>query len=121
MNIPLNLASVLAQAAKTSAPQQPPQWYDVLHNPMFPIIVFVGLMYFFVFRSRKGNDKQRDAMLKQMKRGDRVQTIGGIMGTIVEARETEVVVKVDEGNNTKIKFARSAIARVIEEEKAAIK
>lgn len=88
---------------------------------MFPIIVFVGLMYFFVFRNRKGADKQRDAMLKQMKRGDRVQTIGGIMGTIVEARETEVVVKVDEGNNTKIKFARSAIHRVVEEEKTPAK
>ncbi len=121
LNIPLNFVSVLAQATKTSSAQPPPQWYDVLHSPMFPIILFVGLMYFFVFRSKKGGDKQRDLMLKQMKRGDRVQTIGGIIGTVVEARDTEIVVKVDEGNNTKIKFARSAIHRVLDEEKAAAK
>jgi preprotein translocase subunit YajC len=41
------------------------------------------------------------------------------LGTVVEAREDEVVLKVDETSNTKIKFTRSAIHRVLEEEKAA--
>ena len=57
-------------------------------------------------------------MLDNLKRGDRVQTIGGIIGTVVEARETEVVVKVDETNNTKIRFARKAITRVLEDDEA---
>ena len=61
-------------------------------------------------------------MLDNMKRGDRIQTIGGILGTVVEVREGEVVVKVDESNNTKIKFSRSAIQRVVtEEDKAEVK
>jgi preprotein translocase subunit YajC len=57
-------------------------------------------------------------MLSQLKRGDRVQTIGGILGTVVEARESEVVLKVDESANTKIRFSRSAIHRVLDEETA---
>jgi len=47
-----------------------------------------------------------------------VQTIGGILGTVIEAREGDVLLKVDESSNTKIRFARSAIHRVLEEEKS---
>ena len=51
-------------------------------------------------------------MLKNMKRGDRVMTAGGILGTVVDVRDAEVVLKVDESTNTKIKFSRDAIKRV---------
>jgi preprotein translocase subunit YajC len=60
-------------------------------------------------------------MLGQLKKGDRIQTIGGVLGTVVEARDTEVLVKVDESSNTKIRFARSAIHRVLEDDKAEVK
>jgi preprotein translocase subunit YajC len=63
-------------------------------------------------------EKARQALLKQLKRGDRIQTIGGIQGAVVRAEEARVEVKVDESSNTKIWFARSAIARVIEAAKA---
>jgi preprotein translocase subunit YajC len=55
-------------------------------------------------------------MLGDMKRGDEIQTIGGIVGKVVEAREERVLVKVDESSNTKIWFTRGAIARVIAED-----
>jgi preprotein translocase subunit YajC len=70
-----------------------------------------------MWRSSKTKQKQKQSVLDNMKRGDRVQTIGGILGTVVEARDKDVIVKVDEGNNTKIKFARGAIDRIVEEEK----
>ena len=73
----------------------------------------------FVFRSKRTQDKKRTDMLSALKRGDRVQTIGGILGTVVEARDADVLLKVDESSNTKIRFSRSAIHRVLEEEKAA--
>jgi preprotein translocase subunit YajC len=66
-----------------------------------------------MMRSKKNQDRSRQDMLKQLKRGDRIQTIGGIIGTVVEAREDEVLVKVDESSNTKLRFVRSAIHRVI--------
>ena len=88
-----------------------------LNGPMFPIILGIIVLYFFMFRSKKGDEKKRTNMLKEMKKGDRVQTIGGILGTVVEVRDTDVLVKVDESTNTKIKFTRSAIHHVIEEEK----
>ena len=60
-------------------------------------------------------------MLGGLKKGDRIQTIGGILGTVVEARETDVLVKVDESSNTKIRFSRSAMHRVVDETDAKVK
>jgi preprotein translocase subunit YajC len=48
-------------------------------------------------------------------------TAGGILGSVVEVRDTEVVLKVDESSNTKIKFTRDAIKRVLTEDEAAAK
>ena len=84
---------------------------------MFPILLGIVVLYFFMFRSKKTDEKKRTSMLKEMKKGDRVQTIGGILGTVVEVRDTDVLLKVDETSNTKIKFTRSAIHHVVEEEK----
>jgi preprotein translocase subunit YajC len=63
--------------------------------------------------------KRRAQMLDALKKGDRIQTIGGILGTVVEVREQEVVIKVDENNNTKLHFARAAIQTILPEGKTA--
>jgi preprotein translocase subunit YajC len=93
-----------------------PGWVGLLETPLFPLLIGIMILYFFVFRSKKQQDRKRNDMLAQLKRGDRVQTIGGILGTVIEARETEVLLKVDESSNTKIRFSRSAIHRVLDED-----
>ena len=97
-----NSLRILAQAA-----EQP-----FFKTWMFPILMILVVFMFMSMNSKRKQEKQRQAQLAAIKRGDRVQTIGGILGTIVEVRDSEVVVKVDESNNTKIKFARSAVAKV---------
>lgn len=89
---------------------------DMLRGPLPLMIAIMAVFLYVNWNSKRKQDKARQNLLNAMKRGDRVQTIGGVLGTIVEVRETEVVVKVDESNNTKIKFARSAISRVVSEE-----
>ncbi len=116
--------SILAQTVTTApggATTTPvsgtrPGWFGLLETPLFPLLVGIMILYFFVFRSKKQQDRKRNDMLAQLKRGDRVQTIGGILGTVIEARETEVLLKVDESSNTKIRFSRSAIHRVLDED-----
>ncbi|MHC4412334.1 MAG: preprotein translocase subunit YajC [Planctomycetota bacterium] len=51
-----------------------------------------------------------------MKKNDKVRTIGGIIGTIVDIKGDEVTLKVDESNNTKIKVASSAIGKNVSKE-----
>lgn len=94
--------------------------YDFLHNPsMMVLIIGFGVVWFVMILPKRKQDKERQNMLTQMKRGDEVQTIGGIIGKVVDPREDRVLVKVDESSNTKIWFARSAIAKVtVEDAKA---
>ncbi len=111
----------MAFLADAASDKQPPGWYPFFHSFQFPMMIVVVVVWIYFLRSKRGGDKELTNRLKDLKRGDRIQTIGGILGTVVEARESDVVVKVDESNNTKIKFSRKAIASVIEDEKAVVK
>ncbi len=82
---------------------------------MLILMALMGVMIFMTFRSQSKEKKKRAALLAALSKGDKVQTIGGIIGNVVEIRDNEVVVKIDENNNTKMKFARSAIQNKIEE------
>ena len=61
-------------------------------------------------------DKQYAQMLANLKKNDRVVTIGGIIGSVVSTTAEEVVVKVDESANVKVTFLKSAIRKVLTEE-----
>ncbi len=50
-------------------------------------------------------------MLNELKKGDKVVTIGGIYGTVFAADDRTVVLKVDD--NTRIKFQKAAISSLI--------
>ena len=52
-------------------------------------------------------------MLNAIKKHDKVQTIGGVLGAVVEIKPDTVVLKVDESSNTRITFARSSIQQVL--------
>jgi preprotein translocase subunit YajC len=106
----------------TSRPSAPPiiQFFQNM-GILLPMTLVLVLLFVMSSRSRKRQERQKQEMMNQMKRGDRVQTIGGILGAVVEVRDDKVLLKVDESNNTKVWFARSAIHRVLGDEAEAKK
>ncbi|MFW6065711.1 MAG: preprotein translocase subunit YajC [Planctomycetota bacterium] len=82
--------------------------------PLLLIGVLV-LMYVWMGRSRKKQEQKRKEMLSTLKKGDKIMSIGGVLGTVIEARPDELVVKVDEANNVRMRFARWAVRAVGEE------
>ncbi|RMF85901.1 MAG: preprotein translocase subunit YajC [Planctomycetota bacterium] len=80
-------------------------------------LICIGLallvFYWFLFRGQRKERQKHAEMLTNLKRNDRVQTIGGILGTVVDVRDHEVVLKVDETNNVKMRFNRSAVKEVL--------
>ena len=52
-------------------------------------------------------------MLKALKKNDHVVSIGGIRGIVLNVTDEEVVVKVDEKGDVRIRFSREAISKVI--------
>jgi preprotein translocase subunit YajC len=76
-------------------------------------LALVAVMIITQVMSGKKDKKRRVQLLSTLKRHDRVQTIGGIIGTVVEVRDEDVLLKVDEGSNTRIRFAKSAVQQVL--------
>ncbi len=107
------IIDLLSQTATRPAQQQAPMFQ--LFAPL--IIVFL-IFYFIAIRPRQKEQKEREQMLRNLKKYDKVMTIGGIIGTIMEIRDTEVILKVDDNTNTRMKFARSAIQRVLSSEES---
>ncbi len=98
-----------ANGGETAAAQGLPTWVWLLPIAMLLIMFSTG--------GRK-EKKKRAAMMASMGKGDKVQTVGGILGTVVEVRDDEIVVKVDENANTRLRFSRTAIQSILESKNA---
>lgn len=77
---------------------------------IFLALMFV-MMYFILFRGPRKKQQQHKQMVQTLAKNDKVRTIGGIIGTVVDVKGDEVVLKIDESNNTKIHLSASAIGR----------
>lgn len=74
---------------------------------------FLVLFYVLLVLPRKKQEKKHKNMLEELKKGDRVITIGGIKGQIVQVKENALVLKVSE--NTEIEIIKRAVAMRDEE------
>ena len=96
--------------------KQPPKGIFDDPGTLVMMVAIFFVMWFIIFRGPKKKQQQQKQMLAELKKNDRVRTIGGIIGTVVDIRDDEVVIKIDESNNTKIRIVRNAINTVIAEE-----
>lgn len=104
----MNYLQLLAMASPQAAQGgQPNQFLAFL-----PIVFMFVIFYFLLIRPQQKRQKELEAMLSQLKKGDQVVTSGGIIGTIVGVKEKEVVLKVGD-DGVKLEFLRSAISQVI--------
>ncbi|MGG4482453.1 preprotein translocase subunit YajC [Paenibacillus illinoisensis] len=81
-----------------------------------PLVLMVAIFYFLMIRPQNKKQKQRNAMLNQLKKGDKIVTIGGLHGTIAEITDDVVVLRVNDV--TKLTFDRNAISSAVSRETA---
>lgn len=108
-------AAPLTGTAPAPAGQQPAARPPAGFAPEM-LFLMVGLMAFmFIMTAMSGRKekKRRAELLSSIQRHDRVQTMGGVIGTVVEVHDDEVVLKVDESNNTRIRFTRASVQSVL--------
>jgi preprotein translocase subunit YajC len=111
--------TLIAQEAEAPPPTtdqtQPGGGYGLL---IMMALIF-GVFYLLLIRPQRKKEKQRqrdrETMLKNLKKSDHVMTIGGIHGVVASVTEDEVVIKVDEKNDTRLRMGRDAISRVVTE------
>jgi preprotein translocase subunit YajC len=78
-----------------------------------PLILIFVVMYMFLFRGPKKKQQQHQKMVQSLQKNDKVRTIGGILGTVIDVKDDEITLKVDESNNTKIRVSTGAISKVL--------
>ena len=104
----LSSAPGLLLAQTAPAEGVPPQgnW------PMWVPIVFIFVVfYFLMFRPQQKQQKQHQATLKALKRGDDVVTASGIHGRISSVTDQTVMLEI--ADNVRIKVAKAQIAQIL--------
>ena len=86
-----------------------------LFGLLVPLLVIFGVFYIFIIIPQQRTEKKRQTMLASIEKGDKVITIGGIIGTVNKVDEKFVILKVSQDTN--IKFDRSAIKGILEKSK----
>ncbi|GGK16154.1 hypothetical protein GCM10010965_06510 [Caldalkalibacillus thermarum] len=82
---------------------------------LLPLALMFAIFYFLLIRPQQKRQRERNQMLANLQRGDKVITIGGLHGTIVDLTEEKVILKV--ADNVRLTFERSAVNAVVNDDK----
>lgn len=74
-------------------------------------VVVFGVFYFLLIKPQKKKDKQLKEMRENLKVGDKVTTIGGIIAHVAKVEENAVILEIGP-NRTKVPFEKWAIGAV---------
>jgi preprotein translocase subunit YajC len=73
------------------------------------ILLLFGVMWFFMIRPQRKQQKELEKFRNELKKGDKVVTAGGIYGTVAEIQERSVLIKVD--GEVKLRVDKNSIVR----------
>ena len=100
--------------AEGAAGQGGPDFFTHLIFFLPILLIFLWLM----MRPQQRREEQRRKMIEGLEKNSRVMTVGGLIGIVhlVDKEHNEVVLKVDDGNGTKIRFVLDAVHAVLPKE-----
>ena len=73
------------------------------------LVVMIGVFYFMLIRPENKRKKEAEQMRSSMKKGDKVTTIGGIVGTVVDIKEDKFVIETS-ADQVRVEFAKWALS-----------
>lgn len=117
---PANQTVTTQDGSGAAAPEgeQPPVKPGFQPQQLIFLGVIVVIMYLLMFRGPKKKQQEHQKMVASLSKNDRVRTIGGIFGTVLDVRDDEIILKIDESTNTKMRVTPSAIATVLKDNKS---
>ena len=75
-------------------------------------VVFIGVLWFFLMRPQKKEQKRLQLMLSEMQVGDTVLTSSGFYGVLIDITDEDVIVEFGNNKNCRIPMQKSAIVQV---------
>ena len=111
-----SLLNMLADAAATGADVAAEEigagaQFIIMLVQLLPMILIFVVFYFMLIRPQRKKDKEAQQMLKNLKVGDRVCTIGGFYGTIVRIKDDVLTIECGEAK-TQMMIARWAVKNI---------
>lgn len=97
-----NLLNILLMAPQGQGAQQN-GWYSFL-----PLVLIIVVFYFFFIRPQMKRSKDQKKFKESLEKGQKIITIGGIHGRIVEIQDTTVTIEVE--NNVRLRIEKTAVA-----------
>jgi preprotein translocase subunit YajC len=108
------VGGLLAQAADA-----PGGIEGLVRSPLFPMIFLGILFYIMLIRPERQRKQDHAQLVSNLKKHDRVVTIGGIYGQVASVQQgsPDVTLLIDESSSVKIRVQRSSISKVITDSK----
>lgn len=94
-------------AAAGAGAEAPPAWINFL-----PIIGMVAIFWFLIIRPQMKRQKEHQAKIGSVKKGDQVVTAGGLVGKV--AKVTDDYVEIDLAKDVRVKAVKHTIGDIIE-------
>ena len=76
---------------------------------LIPLVVMIALMYFLMIRPENKRKKQADEMRSNLKKGDQITTIGGIVGKIVQVTDENIIIETSD-DRVRMELAKWAVS-----------
>ena len=80
-----------------------------LGSTVIMMVVMLGVFYFMLIRPENKRKKEAEQMRSAVKKGDQIVTIGGIVGTVVDVKEKNIVLETG-ADQVRIEFAKWALS-----------
>lgn len=80
---------------------------------IFSLVLIFVVIYFLMIRPQSKRQKEREGMLKRVKKGDRIVTTSGFYGTVVSLKGDDVLI-VKLAENVRVDMSRAAVASILE-------
>lgn len=81
-----------------------------LLGSFLPIIVIFAVFYFILIRPQQQQQKKRREMLEELKKGDKVITVGGIHGEITAIQDDDLTLRI--ADKVEVRMTRAGVSRV---------
>lgn len=78
-------------------------------STMLMLIIMIGVFYFMLIRPENKRKKEAEQMRSSVKKGDKITTIGGIVGTVVDVKENNIVIETS-ADQVRIELAKWALS-----------
>lgn len=78
-----------------------------------PLLAIFAIFYFLIIRPQQKRMKEHQTFITALKKGDRVVTGGGIIGTVVSAPDGATEITVDLNDSTRVTVLRSTVSHMV--------